>query len=120
MVKDLDEEDMLQELSDEEEIKQPTENNTKTDDEIDHEKAKELVLNVETLEQNDDRKETHEEKNRKEEEKSCKAELLESELHRAASGRISIRHGWSSFMRGIHDPAHMIFKETQHQTMYNI
>ena len=97
-IEDLDEEDILQELSDGEETN-PPQNDPKTDDEIDHEKAKELVLNVETLEDIVDRKETEEEKNRREE--RDKAELLTSELQRAASGRISIRHGWSSFMRGI-------------------
>ena len=97
-IEDLDEEDILQELSDGEETK-PPQNDPKTDDEIDHEKAKELVLNVETLEHNVDRKETEEETNRGEE--RDKVELLTSELQRAASGRISIRHGWSSFMRGI-------------------
>ena len=97
-IEDLDEEDILQELSDGEETK-PTETTTKTDDEIDHEKTKELVLNVETLEHNVDRKATEEEKKRAEE--RDKAKLLTSELQRAASGRISIRYGWSSFMRGI-------------------
>ena len=98
-IEDLDEEDILQELSDEEETK-PPENDPKTDDEIDHEKAKELVLNVETLEHNADKEEAQEDKNITEE--KGKADLRKPEIHRAASGRISIRYGWASFMRGIH------------------
>ena len=87
-IEDLDEEDILQELSDEDETG-PTEEDTKTDDQIDHEKAKELVLNVETLEHNANKEETQEEKSTTE------------ERFKARSGRISIRYGWSSFMRGI-------------------
>ena len=88
-IQDLDEEDVLQEISDEEKTDEDTKK--ESDDEIDHEKSKELVLNVDTLEHNEDKEEAPEEK----------TEQSETEFKRVESGRISIRHGWSSFMRGI-------------------
>ena len=96
-IEDLDEEDVLQELSDEEDKTTSSDQDTKTGDEIDHEKHKELVLNVETLEQNnvveEDARSTTEERHQSH-------HHLESEFERANSGRISIKHGWASFMRG--------------------
>ena len=96
-IEDLDEEDVLQELSDEEDETTSSDQDTKTGDEIDHEKHKELVLNVETLEQNnvveEDARSTTEERHQSH-------HHLESEFERANSGRISIKHGWASFMRG--------------------
>ena len=96
-IEDLAEEDVLQELSEEEDKTTSSDQDTKTGDEIDHEKHKELVLNVETLEHNNvvenDARSTTEERHQSH-------HHLKSEFERANSGRISIKHGWASFMRG--------------------
>ena len=96
-IEDLDEEDVLQELSDEEDETTSNDQDTKNSDEIDHEKHKELVLNVETLEHNNvvenDARSTSEERHQSH-------HHLKSEFERAASNRISIKHGWASFMKG--------------------
>ena len=96
-IEDLDEEDVLQELSDEEDETTSNDQDTKNSDEIDHEKHKELVLNVETLEHKNvvenDARSTSEERHQSH-------HHLKSEFERAASNRISIKHGWASFMKG--------------------